>query len=116
MTAAVACADNVSGKPSLYDRIGVPRIINASGATTAVGGTLMVPEAMAAMAEASQSFVVIKDLNAKVGKAIAAATGAEAGYVTSGSAARDVTRRRGLHDGDGSRAGRASTRFDRHAQ
>ena len=87
MTAAVACADNVSGKPSLYDRIGVPRIINASGATTAVGGTLMVPEAMAAMAEASQSFVVIKDLNAKVGKAIAAATGAEAGYVTSGSAA-----------------------------
>ncbi|HUG13588.1 MAG TPA: aminotransferase class V-fold PLP-dependent enzyme [Thermomicrobiales bacterium] len=71
---------------NIYDRIGVDRIINASGATTAVGGTLMVPEAVAAMVEASQSFVVIHDLNARVGKAIAAATGAEAGYVTAGSA------------------------------
>jgi D-glucosaminate-6-phosphate ammonia-lyase len=71
----------------LYEQIGVRRIINASGATTAVGGTLMVPQAVAAMVEASQSFVVIEELNAKVGEALARATGAEAGYVTSGSAA-----------------------------
>ena len=73
-------------KPSLHDRIGVTRIINASGATTAVGGTLMVPEALEAMNEAARSFVVISELNARVGEAIAVATGAEAGYVTSGSA------------------------------
>jgi L-seryl-tRNA(Ser) seleniumtransferase len=78
--------DDVSERTGLYERIGVPKIINASGATTAVGGTLMVPEARAAMIEASQSFVVIKDLNVKVGEVIAAVTGAEAGYVTSGSA------------------------------
>lgn len=71
----------------IYEQIGVERIINASGATTVVGGTLMVPEAVAAIVEAAQSFVVIHDLNARVGELIAAATGAEAGYVTSGSAA-----------------------------
>jgi D-glucosaminate-6-phosphate ammonia-lyase len=71
----------------LYSRIGVRQIINASGATTAVGGTLMLPEVVDAMVEASRSFVVIEELNAKVGEAIAVATGAEAGYVTSGSAA-----------------------------
>jgi L-seryl-tRNA(Ser) seleniumtransferase len=81
-----APARELSRTDSLYDRYGVNRIINASGATTTVGGTRMVPEAAAAMIEATQSFVVIEQLNATVGKAIAAATGAEAGYVTSGSA------------------------------
>jgi D-glucosaminate-6-phosphate ammonia-lyase len=64
----------------------VREIINASGATTAVGGTLMLPEVVDAMVDASRSFVVIEELNARVGEAIASATGAEAGYVTSGSA------------------------------
>lgn len=86
MTTINVPTTSVSGETGLYGRIGVNRIINASGATTAVGGTLMVPEALAAMNEAAQSFVVIKELNARVGEAIAKATGAEAGYVTSGSA------------------------------
>jgi L-seryl-tRNA(Ser) seleniumtransferase len=77
---------NVTNTTGIYERIGVNRIINASGATTSVGGTLMIPEARAAVVEASQSFVVIHELNARVGEAIAAATGAEAGYVTSGAA------------------------------
>lgn len=71
----------------IYDRIGVPTIINASGATTAVGGTLMPDEVVRAMIEASQSFVAIDELNLAVGRKIAEATGAEAGYVTAGSAA-----------------------------
>ena len=71
----------------IYDKLGVPTIINASGATTAVGGTLMPEEVVKAMIEASQSFVAIDQLNAAVGKKIAEATGAEAGYVTAGSAA-----------------------------
>lgn len=79
-------ASSVPHTSGLYGRIGVNRIINASGATTAVGGTLMVPEAVAAMTEAAQSFVVVGELNARVGLAIAKATGAEAGYVTCGSA------------------------------
>jgi len=72
---------------SIYDDIGVRTIINGRGATTAVGGTLMLPEVTAAMAEASRAYVVLDELNLKIGERIAEITGAEAGYVTSGSAA-----------------------------
>ena len=71
----------------IYDRIGVRTVINGRGATTAVGGSLMRPEVLSAMVEASKAFVVIEDLNARVGETIAEITGAEAGYVTNGSAA-----------------------------
>lgn len=72
---------------TIYERIGVRTIVNGRGATTAVGGTLMPPEVTAAMAEAAKAFVVLDELNAKVGEKIAEVTGAEAGYVTSGAAA-----------------------------
>lgn len=74
-------------KTDIYDRIGVRTVINGRGATTAVGGSLMRPEVAAAMVEAAKAFVVIEELNAKVGETIAELTGAEAGYVTAGSAA-----------------------------
>lgn len=74
-------------QPGIYQQIGVRTIINGRGATTSVGGTLMAPEVLAAMAEAARAFVVLDELNAAVGEKIAAVTGAEAGYVTSGSAA-----------------------------
>jgi uncharacterized pyridoxal phosphate-dependent enzyme len=73
--------------PAIYDEIGVRPIINGRGATTAVGGTLMSPEVLAAMTEAASAFVVLDDLNRRVGERIATLTGMEAGYVTSGSAA-----------------------------
>jgi L-seryl-tRNA(Ser) seleniumtransferase len=72
---------------SIYDRIGVRTIINGRGPTTLVGGSLMDPAVLAAMAEASTHFVDIEELNRAVGKRIAEITGAEAGYVTCGSAA-----------------------------
>lgn len=74
-------------QPSIYDEIGVTRIINGRGATTAVGGTLMHPAVLEAMADAARSFVVIDELNQRVGERIADLTGMEAGYVTCGSAA-----------------------------
>lgn len=80
-------AETGTGRSDLYERLGVRTIVNARGATTAVGGTLLPPEVLAAMAEAARSFVVLDELNARVGEQIAAATGAAAGYVTSGSAA-----------------------------
>ena len=73
--------------PAIYDEIGVRPIINGRGATTAVGGTLMSPEVLAAMTDAAGAFVVLDDLNRRVGERIAALTGMESGYVTSGSAA-----------------------------
>lgn len=72
---------------TIYDKIGVRTIINASGATTRVSGTLMPPEVVEAMIDASKAFVVLSELNEAVGKKVAEATGAEAGYVTAGSAA-----------------------------
>lgn len=74
-------------RPGIYERIGVQPIINGRGATTAVGGSLMWPEVIEAMAQASQAFVEIDLLNRKVGEKIAEVMGTEAGYVTSGSAA-----------------------------
>jgi L-seryl-tRNA(Ser) seleniumtransferase len=47
----------------------------------------MPPEVLEAMREASRAFVLMDELNEAVGVAIADLTGAEAGYVTSGSAA-----------------------------
>lgn len=71
----------------IYEQLGARSIINGRGATTAVGGTLMHPEVLAAMADAARAYVVLEELNARVGETIAALTGMEAGYVTSGSAA-----------------------------
>jgi L-seryl-tRNA(Ser) seleniumtransferase len=72
---------------SIYDQLGVRPIINGRGPTTAVSGSRMEPETLAAMAEAATQFVAIEDLNRAIGKRIAEVTGAEAGYVACGSAA-----------------------------
>lgn len=71
----------------LYSDLGVRTVLNARGNATLVGGTLMDPEILEAMAEAARSFVRIGDLEEAAGRRIAAITGAEAGYVTSGAAA-----------------------------
>jgi L-seryl-tRNA(Ser) seleniumtransferase len=76
--------------PSIYEEIGVRTIINGRGATTAVGGTLMHPDVLAAMADAARAFVVLDELNERVGERIAELTGMPAGYVTCGSAAAMV--------------------------
>ena len=71
----------------VYENLGVRTIINASGTLTRVGGSRMAPEVLAAMAEAAASFVHIDELQARAGEVLARATGAEAGYVTSGASA-----------------------------
>jgi L-seryl-tRNA(Ser) seleniumtransferase len=72
---------------TIYDDLGVRTLINARGCATLAGGTLMEPEVVAAMAAAAESFVRIGDLQEVASRRIAAVTGAEAGYVTSGAAA-----------------------------
>lgn len=72
---------------SVYARLGVRTVVNARGCATLAGGTLMPAEVVAAMEEASQSFVRIGDLQEVASARIAGLTGAEAGYVTSGAAA-----------------------------
>jgi len=62
-------------------------MINAVGTITTLSGTLMAPETLRAMEEASHNFVPIHELQEKVGKHIAELTGAEDAFVTSGASA-----------------------------
>jgi L-seryl-tRNA(Ser) seleniumtransferase len=71
----------------IYERLGIRTRINGAGLLTRLGGSLMPPEVLAAMAEAAGSFVDIAELQARASGVIAACTGAEAGLVTSGAAA-----------------------------
>lgn len=64
-----------------------PRIVNAAGTLTHLGGTLMKPETVQAMADTSAHFFDMAELQAWASEVIADVTGAEAGYVTSGAAA-----------------------------
>src|SRR5437667_215906 len=73
---------------SIYDTIGVRTIINAKGTSTRVSGALLAPEVTAAMQEAAQYCVDMAEIQAAASKIIAEVTGAEAGIVTSGAAAR----------------------------
>jgi len=70
-----------------YERLGVKPAINAWSWVTVMGGSIMPPPVVRAMEEASRSFVDMHYLNARAGEVIARLTGAEAGLVTSGSAA-----------------------------
>ena len=72
---------------TVYDDLGVKTLINAKGTATRLSGGIMRPEVAAAMVEASQACVDIAELQAAASRIIAAATGAEAGYVASGASA-----------------------------
>jgi D-glucosaminate-6-phosphate ammonia-lyase len=72
---------------SIYATLGVRTIINCTGTFTRLGGTLMAPEVVAAMAEAAKHFVSLEELQLAAGQFIAEITSAEAGYVTSGAQA-----------------------------
>ncbi|HSP26730.1 MAG TPA: aminotransferase class V-fold PLP-dependent enzyme [Saliniramus sp.] len=71
----------------IYATLGVRRRINAAGTLTRLGGSLMAPQVVEAMAQASRASVDIAELQAAASARIAQATGAEAGLVTSGAAA-----------------------------
>lgn len=74
-------------KPSIYEELDVPEVINGMGTKTRLSGTCMRPAAADAMREAAKGFARISDLQARASELIAEVTGAEAGYVPSGAAA-----------------------------
>ena len=78
---------NWSGDPEgIYGTLGVKRVISASGSTTAYGGSKTRAEILDAMNKASNMMVSLDDLNRAASRIIADATGAEAGFVSSGAA------------------------------
>ena len=72
---------------SIYQRLGVPTVINACGTVTRLSGGHMHPEVAAAMVAASRECVDMVDLQAGACRVITRVTGAEAGIVTSGASA-----------------------------
>ena len=68
-----------------YKKLGLRRVINAATCLTRLGGSIADPTVYHAMEEASKSFVQIPELQHWAGKAIAEATGAEAGHPTAGA-------------------------------
>lgn len=70
-----------------YRELGVRRVVNGGGTYTLLGGSLMDPEVLNAMADAAKHFVLIDELQDKAGRLLAEITGAESALVTSGAAA-----------------------------
>jgi len=75
------------GKGTVYTRLGVKPLINGMGTVTILGGSVMPPEVVRAMEEASRHFVYLPDLQAKAGARIAELVGVPAALVTAGAAA-----------------------------
>src|SRR6185295_6189608 len=78
---------NGAGWMSNYEDLGVKPIINASGGVTRLGGAPMSREVLEAYVAAAAESVPLDELQGAASRAIAKATGAEAGLVTSGAAA-----------------------------
>ncbi|MFN0199129.1 MAG: selenocysteine synthase, partial [Planctomycetaceae bacterium] len=72
---------------SIYRELGLEPIINASSSVTRLGGAIMPAEVLAAYHAAAQETVPLEQLQALASRRIAAATGTEAGIVTTGAAA-----------------------------
>ena len=71
---------------SAYARLGVQTFINARGTITTLGGSIMPPQVVEAMVEASRHFVPLNELHEKAGSRIAALTNAEGAFICAGAA------------------------------
>ncbi|TDW23774.1 hypothetical protein [Kribbella kalugense] len=67
--------------------LGVRPVINANATVTFLGGSLMPPPVVQAMADAAARFVDLPELQLRVGERLAELTHNESAYVTSGAAA-----------------------------
>jgi L-seryl-tRNA(Ser) seleniumtransferase len=90
ITPAVAAAAptnlTASSPSSLYAGLGVAPVINGVGVVTVLGGSIMPPEVVRAMEEASRYFIPLPELERKVGTRIAELLQAPAAMVTCGAA------------------------------
>lgn len=72
---------------SVFKRLGLKQVINASGKMTALGASAVSEEVAQTLKEASQDYVDIDEIKELTGTVIAEVTGAEDGCPTSGAAA-----------------------------
>jgi uncharacterized pyridoxal phosphate-dependent enzyme len=86
VTESTTQAEPGTGRPNVYQAIGVKTVINATGTVTILGGSLMPPEVVTAWVEASRHFVNMNELQDKVGERIAKLVDVDAAMVTTGAA------------------------------
>lgn len=85
--AAAATGNLTASSPSpLYASLGIKPVINGVGVVTVLGGSIMPPEVIRAMEEASRYFIPLPELQRKVGMRIAELLKAPAAMVTCGAA------------------------------
>ncbi|KRA24815.1 hypothetical protein ASD65_10565 [Microbacterium sp. Root61] len=84
---ADAGAQGADGQDTLFDRLGVRRVINGVGPATRLGGLTLHPVVVEAMREATINPVRMDDLERCAGRELARLLDADAAYVTSGAAA-----------------------------
>lgn len=75
-----------AAETTIYSKLGVRPVINGIGTVTVLGGSIMSPEVVRAMDEASRYFVNIPELQQKAGARIAELLGVPAAMVTAGAA------------------------------
>ena len=69
----------------IYERLGVRKAISCCGTFTILGGAIMDPCILDVMKEASQTHVLIKELQEKAGQRVAELIGVEAAFITTGA-------------------------------
>ena len=79
--------DSAPERGAVYRRIGVEPIVNGATTMTYLGGSLIPPEVVEAMRQASECFVDLFELQTAVGRRIAELTRNEAAFVSGGAAA-----------------------------
>jgi uncharacterized pyridoxal phosphate-dependent enzyme len=85
-TSAAPAEAAAGSSRDIFRELGVRPFINAAGTYTAMTASLMPPEVMDAIAYASKQYVMLDELQDKVGERIASLVHAEAAMVTSGAA------------------------------
>lgn len=81
-----ASATAKPARPNIYSKLGIKPIINGVGTVTVLGGSIMPPEVVQAMVDASHYFVPLPELNKKAGARIAELIGVPAAMITCGAA------------------------------
>src|SRR5213078_3226007 len=84
--AATSTTLTATSPSSLYASLGVKPVINGVGVVTVLGGSIMPPEVVHAMDEASRYFIPLPELEKKVGARLAELLQAPACMVTCGAA------------------------------
>lgn len=78
--------DDARPNATIRERLGLRPVINVSGTMTSLGASIIVPEAIRAMAEIAPQWVEMDDLQRRASDVIARLTGGETGFVTASCA------------------------------